>query len=108
MNEVAKKAGGEALEKALQLNQFFIFVVLPKDAAGPKATVKYWGDMLHGKCFMKFTYNLFCYTYPGLNRNRHPGGSGEQSERFEAWQIFSVLEQCSFEVSSLSLHHSHS
>ncbi|RXW23944.1 hypothetical protein EST38_g1905 [Candolleomyces aberdarensis] len=48
MNEVARKAGGQALDSALKQNEFFVFVVLPKDAAGPRATVKFWGDMVHG------------------------------------------------------------
>ncbi|KAJ2932197.1 hypothetical protein H1R20_g4884, partial [Candolleomyces eurysporus] len=48
MNEVAGKAGGQALDSALKQNEFFVFVVLPKDAAGPRATVKFWGDMVHG------------------------------------------------------------
>lgn len=48
MNEIARRAGGQALESALKKNEFFIFIVLPKDAAGPRATVKFWGDMVHG------------------------------------------------------------
>jgi hypothetical protein len=105
MSEIDRKAGSDALNNALKNNEFFIFVVLPKDAAGPKATVKFWGDMVHGKCVPIHTitfYRRVCSVWPST-RHCHTVCSCEQGEGPEAGSILSVLEQCIIEVSSFFL-----